>query len=244
MRWRGRRCILVVLLPLLACTDPDTPGCLRSTGDVRRETRPLPRFYQLELHDDVDVVLTDDTTSGVVVEAGRGLLPHVVTEVREGVLTVRNRNRCNWVRDYRVPITVYLPSRYLRHLFHYGWGQVTTAAPWRADYHGLLNYGAGTLDLHVDARQFVRLDLNGLGSVRLRGTAPRGEFIVQNVGELHAFGLDLRSCRPISQGPARAEVAGRDTLHVTLDGSGDVFYDGRPPFLRADGRGSGRLLRR
>lgn len=211
---------------------------------MTREVRPTELYYEIQLHEGVNVFLTDDTTFDVTVETGAGLLPRVVTECREGILTIRNENRCNWVRRYDVPLNVYVSARALRHLFHYGWGHVATTAPWRADYMGLVNYGAGSMDLDIYPRRFVRLDLNALGDVRLRGAAPRGEFIVQDVGALHAFALDLEVCRINSTAPVATEVSGRDSLQAFISGSGDVYYAGQPNHVALTRTGSGRLIER
>jgi len=84
-----------------SCKKDSTCNCFDSTGSTSTEIRSVSPFTQIELYNNVDLVLHTDTFYHLTVTAGSNLLDEVKTEVEDGVLKLRNKNRCNWIRSFK-----------------------------------------------------------------------------------------------------------------------------------------------
>ena len=88
---------------LLGCSK-DGGVCFSNSGQITKQVRNVQDFTQVDLQDNVSLILSDDTSGALVVEAGKNILGGIVTASENGHLTIRNTNTCNWLRDYRKPI--------------------------------------------------------------------------------------------------------------------------------------------
>ena len=99
--------IASVLLLILTGCQQDEGVCIKSTGKViTREQLTLP-FHYIEVYDNINLILTQDTSlSSIKVEAGENLIDGISTEIDNGRLILRNQNNCNWLRSFDVPVNV------------------------------------------------------------------------------------------------------------------------------------------
>src|SRR5688572_25398055 len=105
---------------LLGCQKENAPDCLKSTGKTETETRPLESFRTLRIFDNLEVTVVADSVHYVEVTAGKNLIGNIETEVKNGELSLRNINKCNWVRSYDKPFKVRVHTRELIDVFHDG----------------------------------------------------------------------------------------------------------------------------
>ena len=102
--------ILTIAANLLtSCGKDPFCNCLESTGRASSETRTVDPFNTLEVFNNVNVNWHQSSEYKLVVSCGSNLLDGIETEVEGGVLKIRNKNRCNWMRD---PGNVYLVDVY------------------------------------------------------------------------------------------------------------------------------------
>src|SRR3954465_11217106 len=95
--------ILVFLSSLIffsSCKKENRCDCIKRTGDIVTEIRSLKAFDRLQVEENVNVFLTQDSIQEVKVEAGEHLISLVETAIVDGTLTIRNKNKCNWARAY------------------------------------------------------------------------------------------------------------------------------------------------
>src|SRR5688572_20402713 len=95
-----------VSLSLAGCQKENQFDCFKSTGKTTTVTRPLSAFNSLRLQDDAQVILVQDSNSFVEIKGGTNLTDNILTEIKNQELTIRNINKCNWVRSYKPEITV------------------------------------------------------------------------------------------------------------------------------------------
>lgn len=232
-----------LLLPsvfLGACQQEDAWDCVKATGPIQTETRPLPPFQTLRIFDNLQVTVIADSTHFAEVTAGKNLHSNILTEVRNGELTVRNINKCNWVRSYDKPLQVRLHAVKLKDVFHDGEGRLQSENQFPADTLFLHVTGAGDTDLHLQT-QSLWLDMYELGDVYLSGTNQHLTAYVLSTGSLKAEGLRNREAfvKVADQGQAFLQVSGQ--LTAEINGPGNVFYLGTPANLKTSGTGPGEL---
>ena len=229
-----------LLLLLMACGDGHETDCLKSTGPITTERREVPAFQQLYIHDNVEVILVQDSITYAEVRTGKNLQEDIELTTSGNQLIINNTSSCNWVRSYDVPreITVHTPS--VVDLLQYDQSTLRIPTPFRADrlfYHFL---GAGDADLNLDV-QYLNMDMYELGDVTLRGTvAGDAVTLLGGSGTLRATDLAVRnlSIQTTRSSIGDAHVRATATLGIYHGGAGTVFYRAPTPTVEVTGKGN------
>jgi hypothetical protein len=86
------------------------PGCQNSAqpwesfGDITTETRTLGSFHGLNVNQDIELFITQDSTKPAHIEItyGQNVIPGITTEIQNGVLSIRNSNKAKWLRKLNI----------------------------------------------------------------------------------------------------------------------------------------------
>src|SRR6185436_10689371 len=125
--------IILFLFMFSSCKKENMCDCFKSTGSTFTEKRVLGDFDQLEVNDNIDVVLVEDTLNYAEVEAGKNLIDLIDTKIDNNQLNIANRNTCNWVRSYKKEITVTVHFKQLKQIVHYGSKEIVSSNIIHAD---------------------------------------------------------------------------------------------------------------
>lgn len=238
------RCVLPLLLVLLvACQPEQWDDCVTSTGPQRMEVRSLGSFHRVYLEDRVDLVLETREPGTVAVVAGSNLLDQVVTEVVDGVLLVRNENRCNWVRDLRARITVRVPKDAVHELELHGTGNVSALDTLYGTLFRIEQHNAqGTVDLLLAVDTcYVGLH-TGAGDVRLAGRCDVAYLYSGIMAPIQASALTAQEVNVNNSGVADITCRAVQRLNALVLDIGDVRYYG-DPLVEATMTGRGEVVR-
>jgi hypothetical protein len=237
-------CILAVLSVTEGCKKENMCDCLKRTGDVITETRSIDAFTEIFVEDKVNVILTEDSTlpAEVMVEAGDKLIPLIRTEVIDGVLRIRNDNRCDFTRSYDVPVNVYVRcTSALTLITNKGTGDITNTGTCTAPYIDLQAISAGNIRLHMDAGS-VYTHQHSVGDVEVTGNA--GEVIVYNTGNgfTIADACEAPYCWVYTRSTGKITLFPTSTLISEIEGPGNVYYKGQPAQITSILHSTGLLL--
>jgi len=228
-----------LLLLLTACGDGHETDCLKSAGRITTERRELPAFQQLYIHDNVEVVLVQDSVTYAEVRTGKNLQEDIELTTSGNQLIIHNTSRCNWVRRYDIPREITLHTPFVLDLLQYDQSTLRIPAPFRADrlfYHFL---GAGDGDLNLDV-QYLNMDMYELGDVTLRGTvAGDAVTLVGGSGTLRATTLAVQnlSLQTTRSSTGDAHVHSTVKMAIYHAGAGTVFYRAPTPYVEVTGKG-------
>lgn len=229
-----------LLLLLAACGDGHETDCLKSTGSITTERREIAAFQQIYVHDNVEVILVQDSVTYAEVRTGKNLQEDIELVNSGNQLIIHNTSRCNWVRSYDAPreITVHTPA--VLDVFQFDQATLRIPTPFRADrffYHFL---GAGDADLNLDV-QYLNMDMYELGDVTLRGTVAGSALaLVGGSGTLRTTNLATHNLTlQTNRGSTGdAHVRSTNTLGIYHAGAGTVFYRAPTPHVEVTGRGN------
>jgi|GEM_PF-1494044 len=160
--------ILFILLFCLACNKENAPGILKTTGVQTAISRKLAPFKNIEVWDEFDIVMIQDSQFFVEITAGKNLLPQLEATVVNNTLVLKNNNKFNWVRKL---------------------GQRFSIKVHCAAIDNFEIYGAATLsnrDTLVGNR--VNINHSGTGNVNLIINCDWFTFRCANVGNITAVG--------------------------------------------------------
>lgn len=221
--------IFSVMILFQSCDKDHSNNCLSSTGDIIFETRNLESFTYLSLHDKFNLYLITDSVNFLKIEAGENIIDGITSDISNDTLTIRNTNRCNWLRSYKKPINLYVSSYTLRRLFIYGYSNIETVNTFKANYivvEAASPISKVTLDLDVRTCYFSAEYTTG--DFILTGTTDSLRIFNFGTGYVFAQGLESRRCWVLNNSTGDIHVKTSDRLHVEIHRSGNIYYYQEP----------------
>jgi hypothetical protein len=230
--------LLMVFFSFFSCKKDEPGRCMKSTGPVTDEMRVHSGFTRVYVEDFVQ----QDTVFEVRIEAGKNLLPHIITEVKGDTLRISNHNRCDWLRTYKKAITVYVKLPVVSYLINFGSGVIKTSAKLTTHTVEYRVEGPGSLELEVDNAKVIG-HMHGSGDVILRGNT--GEHACHFVGNgfVKASALHSNYTWLLSRTTGDMYINVRDHLVAHIHSYGNVYYNGTPARIEKYITGKGGLVK-
>ncbi|MBP6313033.1 MAG: head GIN domain-containing protein [Flavobacteriales bacterium] len=230
---------------IAGCQREQWDDCITSAGPEREEIRKMEPFTTIDLNDRIDLVLEDRATNTIIVTAGRNLLDQVSTEVRDGVLFIKNDNRCNWVRSFKPRITVFVAIEAVEKLLLRGTGNITNTDTLVRDHFSVEQFNAqGTTTLTVDVNVIDIVLHTGAGDVQLYGLCNHTANLYSGImAPIDASGMRTRFVNVNNSSVSDIRCWATEGLNVQLRDVGDVYYRNVPlDLVESDITGSGELI--
>jgi Putative auto-transporter adhesin, head GIN domain len=223
-------CLIASLVGLLTACENDS--CLRSTGADATETRTLQAgFHSITVHDNIDLVLTHDTTRGadLLLSGGGNLLEYITADVNDSLLQLRVDTQCDWLRNlrkrFRLTLNITTPLRNLETRWTSTLRSTDTIPT--QNMH-LQQNSTSAIDLTVSGGGIAVVDMLNLGSVRLAGELPVLVPVVFDIAELNTYDLTCGYLFLYHYATATARVTAEKKLWVTNYESATVRWRGQP----------------
>lgn len=162
---------MIILLSLLcsACIE-DIADCTRKNGTMSEAEYSFDPLHGIEVWDGLDVILHPSQEQKVIVKAGKNILPKIQLEEKEGILTIRDQNTCNWSRSYESrEVHLYLPQ--INMIIQNGYGHISSRDTVLSDHLFIeARIGSGSINLTVNATQ-IEVISSRYGTITLAGSA-------------------------------------------------------------------------
>ena len=218
-----RRLMQLVVLCLLAGTA--LAASVVGSGVAATQTRPAAGFHGVALAIPATVEIRQGGAEGVAITADDNVLPLIEARVSNGTLEIRWVDRATGVRTGKIAIVV--QARSIDALTVGGSGSMRTASLATASLNATLG-GSGTITIDKLDADALKATIGGSGTLSAAGRADKLDGTLAGSGRLTAQSLQTRDAQLALQGSPEATVRVRDTLAVTIAGSGSVTYYGKP----------------
>jgi hypothetical protein len=241
MKWFN---LLILITLAYSCKKPEQRACFKKSGELAIKVHEFGAFNQLHLKEHLSYKLVQDSTNKVLVRGGNNLLNFVEVRGELGLLTIENKNRCNYLRSFEIPEVEIHYTKLINILFE-GTERLYNEDTLITDYLTLtLRDGAGHMELNVQAIDVNAINTHGWGRLTLKGETQTlrgnlmgdGKFDFSQVTVSNQVKLITSSS--IDQ---RVNAAGIP-LNVELNGIGNVYYYGLPSLINNVQYGSGKLI--
>jgi hypothetical protein len=232
----------LIIILCISCKKENMCDCLKSTGDVIKESRRIKDFTTLVVHDNIFVTLTQDNVNTVEVEAGENLLPLIKTDVEGETLTITNDNTCNWVRSYKKEIHVYMHVKNLEYIWWYSSKDLTTTNTLTTPIINIFNFFSGSVSVNISADESYTKQMGSGGDMTVTGLTHFNYIFDQGYGFLHLENLQSNRAVIGHHGTGDIYVNASDTLDAEILNAGSVYYSGNPVIIQRTSTGSGKLI--
>jgi hypothetical protein len=214
----GRCRSIVVLIATVAMLT----ACSVTTGSgkVVSESRTVSGFTKIDLSGAGDVIIEQNGTEALTIEAEDNLIPKLTSEVVNG--TLRLGEKSNLTIHLTKPVTYRVSMK---------------------DVSGLMISGSGTVTASTITAPSLAVDLSGSGKITVGGTVEQQDLKISGSGEYRAKDLQTKVASAQISGSGNATVTVSDKLDAQLSGSGQLTYYGNPPQVTREVSGSGRVTK-
>ncbi|NOY49066.1 MAG: DUF2807 domain-containing protein [Chlorobi bacterium] len=197
---------------------PFTMLTAAQSGKILKETRKLPSFSSIQSNGSVDIIVTQGNAQTVVVEADAGLLPHLRTEVEDGVLSVGIKS---YRKSFKVA-KVYVQLPKLDKASLNGSGDLIVKNNFKGNSLKVKLNGSGDFDGDLELKK-LEIYISGSGDASFRGINGDLKISVGGSGDVYASNLRLSDCSIKIAGSGDMTLKGStENMVIGLAGSGDV----------------------
>jgi hypothetical protein len=230
---------------LFSCKKAEDRTCLKGAGEESVKEVIVPSFDRLDLGPHLKYVLVQDTVEKLVLRGGFNLLNHVETSVSEGLLTISNGNKCNFLRNYKKEIEVEIHFQDIKNVHFEGTKELKCSNTLILnDLSFTIRDGAGRVNLDVNANSLQMLVTHGWGNFDINGNVNFMKLEVRSNGFGNTEGMTVVDSIYVLQSSAEnVSINSNNTLlRAEIGGSGDVLYKGTPTQIDLNNYGTGELV--
>lgn len=214
--------------------------CIKRTGKIIQEKRALSGFKEIQVEDNINVFITQDSVFDVTVEAGENIAPLIITEIRGSTLVCKNKNRCNWTRSYKKPHNVYVHMPLLTEIVSNGTGDIISQNTIQTPSCYIRTKNSGNVELSINTPLLLTA-MHGSADLTLHGHVNNHECDIGGTGYLKAADLQTGYTFLHTYTLGLCYIYARDLVICHIDQIGDVFCYGNPKSVVNNSTSTGKL---
>jgi hypothetical protein len=207
------------------------------------DVRHLNGFDKIVVENNLNVFITEAPEFEITVEAGENIVPLIKTEVVDGILFIRNKNRCNWTRSYKKPLNVYIKMPRIKYITSDGTGDVISTNTITTDTLDIMTKNSGNIELTVN-NLLVLSHMHGSGDLKIHGSTSEHDVSIGGTAYIYADDLETTYTYIHTFTLGISYVRASSLLICRIDEKGDVFCYGNPATVQKTQNGKGQLYLR
>ncbi|MBI1835827.1 MAG: DUF2807 domain-containing protein [Flavobacteriia bacterium] len=237
--------LLTISLLLLACKKPEDRKCFKFIGIDTLKELTFENFDKLKLYENVKYILIQDSTNKVILKGGKNLLNEIKIDYADNIIEIKNKNRCNFLRNYSKKVTAEIHFTSLQNIEYTGTENLTNIGQLKFEYFALsVCDGAGSVNLNIDSKVIKALVTGGNGDFTLSGKVNFGMFTINGNGFCNTYNLDIvDSIGVITNSSAPVKInTSFSKFKYEIKKNGDLYYKGSPSSVQSNIYGVGKLI--
>lgn len=239
--------MLVLMLLVFSCKKASERKCWKGSGSKASKTIQLMAFDKLTLREHLKYVLIQDSTFEIEIDGYSNLNDLISCEIVDGMLTIHNLNKCNFLRYKKSDITVKIHCANLSEIVFMGSDSLTNEGVFQLDFMKVsLNEGGGSMKLKVQGNGMNVENPHGWGDITLEGNLNNLRLDMDGDGYFDTRNLQVNSELAImTKTSSLCKVNGEgSTMKVEINNTGDIWYYGTPTVLFTRLYGTGKLIQK
>jgi hypothetical protein len=233
----------LLLMAFLAGCGKSDENCLTSNGKTIKQSRMISDFDSIQVNDYVNLYLTQDSENKITVESGENIIDGITTDVVDRQLIISNKNKCNWLRSYNVPVNVYVSVKNLIKIYYMSSGNIYTTNTLKSSALTVEAWGGcGTIDLDLDLYQGSFILQMGTADFNLHGFCAINTIYSGDYGFFQCKDLKTRYLFITNRGSNDCYVNCSYYLDATIGSIGNIYYTGKPDSINTYIQGAGQVI--
>jgi hypothetical protein len=217
--------------------------CFEDEGRIISQKLQVEPFTRIELNDNINLVLTQDTISSAIIEAGENILPLLEIKTNNNKLEVSNKAGCTWLRKPGRKINLYLHVTSLSNIIYSGLGNISCTNRLVADSFNITSAeGAGNVEINIAARRIFTSITRESASFTFKGTCDYAVAFCNVLGQLNMEQLQIRHLDLKHSSVHDINVHVTQRLEGILYHTGNARVKGNPSIVTVETRSTGRVI--
>jgi hypothetical protein len=207
------------------------------------QDRHLSGFNGVSVEGSFDVYISQGSTESVIVDAPADQIDHVVTEVRDGSLIIKDKHKNGWGNNWtgnHKKVVVHVTVRDINAIGISGSGDVYFRDGIRAEKLDIAVSGSGDAAGKIEVRK-LDISVSGSGNIKINGHANDSNISVSGSGNYSGKELPTVNTNVEVSGSGNASINASSTIAAGVSGSGDVRYTGGAQHVIKSKSGSGDI---
>ncbi len=218
-----------------------TAGTAVAQRDLPAEERKVEKFRSINVAVPGEVYLMQGEEQKVIIEGSGRVVENLVTEVKNGRLSIRMPSRWRYRRSDE--LYVYITMTELEGITLSGSATIYAEGPVKTGRMAVTISGSGRVELEeLDANE-LDVTVSGSGRLTIGGgrKLEKSKIVISGSGRIEARNLPVENADALITGSGRCNIHVLSDLNVRISGSGRVIYTGNP-LIDARITGSGRVV--
>lgn len=241
----------ICLISLFSCNSEYVWDCIQESGPIIEKEFETTVFKKIQVWDRVQLFVSQGAEQNIRVTTGENLMNEIQVKVEDSILTISDRNSCNWVRDYALT-KVYVTTPNIDEIRNSSGFTVENIGPLVFEELNLVSEdpdGDGVYHRDGDFRlneldiQRLRIYGNGVAKFYLTGKANVAFFgALDGDVRIEAGALEVRHFYFFHRSTNKMIVNPINLIVGTITSLGDVIAKNRPPVVEVEQRYTGKLI--
>lgn len=204
-----------------------------TNGDIIHETRQLSDFNAIHIYDNLDINLIKSDSCYIKITAGENLMPNIISEVVNNILTIRNDNTGNIFRDNESPLSadIYYKSD-IYDIYYYSNGDLYSKDFINDDSLSVFNFeleeGSGNINLKLRCRKFNFTSWGGSCPIVFEGQCDTLNMYKKSYAPIHFEDMPCKISKIILLRGNDIYVDCHDSINAKIYDFGNIYYKGEP----------------
>lgn len=236
---------IALILVFFSCKKSEDRACWKFMGDEITLTKAVNSFDSLFAYKNIVFELYEATENKLEITGGENVVNFIEVLEENGKVSIRNKNKCLFLRNYKKKITVKVYASDLKYIYSESSESFTAGNTLNfPSLVVLIRDGAGKMKLNVN-NQNLQVDVtHGWGDFELEGnTVNLGIFCRTNsfcdTRKLSVSNKCFVFNRSVGDMYVNTEGC---FLETVIENSGNVYYNGTPTAILTTITGEGQLI--
>lgn len=232
------------ILPMLFFAACKRENCFGEAGAIISVTRAATAFHQIDVYDNIDLVLTQDTVEKIEIAAPQHLEPNISAQIENGILTLKNNATCTGLRKASEKITAYVHLKKLDRIIYAGIGNITSTNTLIVENMTFYSEaGAGNIDVSLNAVQTFAYIMDENADFIFHGNSGFCYTYTASRGSIDLSDFVVKKLSIEYGGVRDAKINVTEELTSIIYFKGNLYYRGNAKITKNEVHSSGRLIR-
>jgi hypothetical protein len=213
------------------------------SGNLKQEVRQVGNITGVVANGSMEVTLLYGNDGSIKIEADDNILPNIESEVKDGVLHLKGKNKVNMRPKNKIKVVVSLTT--LTRLALNGSGSIKGSGNFSNQGKTDIGIsGSGLIELSFANLSDLNLAVSGSGDLNLKsGQANSITAAISGSGNINASAVTSNNVTATISGSGDIRVLANKSLDARVSGSGNVYYKGVATNINSKTSGSGKVIK-
>ena len=229
-----------------SCTKWADDPCKHQGGEKGKLEKIINPFHHLEINQHLPCTIIYSDTPKIVLYGPAGSLPFISAEVENDTLTLKNKNRCSWLRNYDQSISVEIYTPYLHSINQKGSADLSISKPFQTPkliFYSEFYSGNVTFENLKTDTLMAWVNSSGSAFFNLKGKSKYTYLFIRGSSQINGLELETETAHLVSYSNGDIQLkAPNQTIIAEIRYNGNVEVSQRPPHEKIVITGSGKYI--